>query len=265
MPEKPDSRRRRNSDQALSTQPSAPGRSAPFDGPVGDLTAPPSYMALSKSLPASILFITPLLLVYEFGILAIGADTNAMVGVAKGPLFVFGRRATLVFNVVVIAVLLFALTRLIKRRALRWTVFLVMLVESALYALLLAPLAYLAVSGRLSLPEPRIAGDVWRQVVAAAGAGVYEELLFRGFLLASLCWIGRNVLKAPSWITMGTALGISAALFSVWHVIEPTESANWAAFRFRFAAGILLGSLFLWRGLGVAACTHAIYNAFCRG
>ena len=51
----------------------------------------------------------------------------------------------------------------------------------------------------------------------------------------------------------------SAVLFSLYHYLGP-ESFHWQSFVFRTLAGIYFGCLFLTRGFGVTAGSHATYD-----
>jgi len=56
---------------------------------------------------------------------------------------------------------------------------------------------------------------------------------------------------------------ISAVIFSAFHYIG-VYGDPWAleSFTFRFLAGLAFSALFLLRGFGVAAWTHALYDVF---
>jgi hypothetical protein len=117
-----------------------------------------------------------------------------------------------------------------------------------LSALLLAGVS--SASGHLS-PDPRIVtlmseGDI-AHIVATIGitclcAPLIEEVLFRGLLLESLRSHGRRV-----------ALWMSGLAFAVWHL-------NPSALRYYALMGILLGVLYLKRGLVCSMAAHAAFN-----
>jgi membrane protease YdiL (CAAX protease family) len=139
----------------------------------------------------------------------------------------------------------------------------VMVAESALYAAGVAFVVSFALRFPLSMPAvPTNFAGFWPKAVAAAGAGVYEELLFRGVLLAALYLVARNVLEMNRWVAAVLAIAAASALFSAAHFISGGEVSNWTAFRFRLVAGIALSVVFLARGLGIAAWSHAIYNVW---
>lgn len=106
------------------------------------------------------------------------------------------------------------------------------------------------------------------------GGAAYEELVFRVGLLA-LAFLGARRIfeffgageRAARVSAQGMALLVSALAFAAFHLRaftgwlgpggEPFEAGP---FFWRLFAGVLLGLLFLWRGPGVAAWTHGLFN-----
>jgi membrane protease YdiL (CAAX protease family) len=93
----------------------------------------------------------------------------------------------------------------------------------------------------------------------ALGAGIYEELVFRLFLTGSLVSLFLHVMPNRKFVSKLFAVAISATLFAAFHYIG-REQITLDSFAFRFCAGIVLGTLFIWRGIGIAAYTHAFYD-----
>jgi membrane protease YdiL (CAAX protease family) len=79
-------------------------------------------------------------------------------------------------------------------------------------------------------------------LIFVAAAPVVEELLFRGLLAQSLRMKGTRL-----------ALSVSAALFAAWH-LRPSALTYYAA------AGVVLGALYLKRGLVASIAAHAAFN-----
>ncbi|PYP13383.1 MAG: hypothetical protein DMD54_16950 [Gemmatimonadetes bacterium] len=95
------------------------------------------------------------------------------------------------------------------------------------------------------------------------GAGIYEELLFRVLLVGLLAWAASKVL---GWrpLTAGIAATVLGALiFSAFHYIGPFGD-RWDvySFVFRTIAGLFFSGLYLLRGFGITAWTHALYDVF---
>jgi hypothetical protein len=100
----------------------------------------------------------------------------------------------------------------------------------------------------------------WRQILPYVGAGIYEETLFRLGLYTILFGLFR-VLDAPPWVAGLTAALVSAVLFSAAHHLGPFGQAySNSVFLFRLIAGLYFAALFQWRGFGIAVGTHACYN-----
>lgn len=146
--------------------------------------------------------------------------------------------------------------------------------ESIGYALSMRALAGLVV-GRLGLGGAL--GVAFKGplvgVVMSAGAGLYEELLFRVLLFdlggralvyafGSFAKPGPRSSLAFRWWVTWLAWGlVSALLFSAWHHVgDLAEPFTMQAFVFRFVCGSFFCGLYAFRGLAVAAWTHALYD-----
>lgn len=92
-----------------------------------------------------------------------------------------------------------------------------------------------------------------------AGAGVYEELLFRLLLIppATLCFVCLGQGRAASRVL---AIVLSSLVFAAAHEVGGASQFDAAAFGFRLLAGAVFAVLFLRRGFGIAAGTHAMYD-----
>jgi len=129
--------------------------------------------------------------------------------------------------------------------------------ESALLAL---PL--IALGRELVRHFPLAAVHVNRHdvIIMSFGAGVYEELIFRLILFSVLSVLLKDVLRLHSfWVYLGVVV-ISASAFSAYHYLSPVERFQWRAFVFRTLAGGYFGVIFLLRGFGVTAGSHACYD-----
>lgn len=93
------------------------------------------------------------------------------------------------------------------------------------------------------------------------GAGIYEELVFRLVLISAIVILGSDLLGRPRPLVLGAGVVISAVLFAAHH--HPPVGADpfdTGRFLFRTLAGLYLGVIFVVRGYGPAAGTHAAYN-----
>lgn len=99
-----------------------------------------------------------------------------------------------------------------------------------------------------------------RQVTTYLGAGIYEETLFRLFLFSVLFRLLRRLdLGGPLGLSLA-ALG-SAIVFSAAHHLGPYGQpySNYL-FLFRVVAGLYFALLYRLRGFGIAVGAHACYN-----
>ena len=104
-------------------------------------------------------------------------------------------------------------------------------------------------------------------IITGIGAGIYEELVFRLFLICVLMVFFQDLIGIDHSAAVILSILISAGLFSAHHhyvIIDGhiTQGAqfSWIAFCFRSVAGVYFAGLFAVRGFGIAAGTHAFYN-----
>ncbi len=135
-----------------------------------------------------------------------------------------------------------------------------MLGESAFFALLL-----FLVTGWLSIHLSRASGrgpaGGLEKLVLYCGAGIYEELVFRGFLLGALLLLflgAARMKKVPGTIL---AAVLAAVIFSLFHYVGPAaDKFTIQSFLQRAFGGLFFSALFVTRGFGVTAASHALYD-----
>ena len=143
--------------------------------------------------------------------------------------------------------------------------FLGMILESSFYAVVIALIVSQIVWSLTMYAQsaPNIvqgAHELWMQLALSIGAGIYEELLFRVILVGGMYALLRTFLifKTPAYII---AAIVGALLFSAVHYIGALgDDFTLPSFAFRFLFGLALNILYLTRGFGVAAWTHALYD-----
>jgi Type II CAAX prenyl endopeptidase Rce1-like len=97
-------------------------------------------------------------------------------------------------------------------------------------------------------------------VIGFIGAGVYEETLFRLMLVPTLFAI-LKLLQMPQVLSSSWAVTASALLFALaHHAGSPGEAFTWYAFVFRWMAGVFFAWVFVIRGFGIAVGTHTAYD-----
>lgn len=158
----------------------------------------------------------------------------------------------------VITAILQGVHREITGLRLRLQYFPLMLPECAIYAGLL----YVLMSFSMNLMAAPAMAMSPADIAYSLGAGVYEELLFRAILLQGLLLLA---VKLPGKVNLWKAgfLLLSALLFSGAHYLGAGgDSFNWLSFMARGLGGLVLGLVYMLRGLGPAVYTHAIYDIF---
>lgn len=243
--------------------------------------APGSYWAASRAPRYSLIFALPLFLLYEGLASALAGSSgaasvrNAADVALKTPFFLFsGARGSLAFFATVVTVFIFFVARdLAKTRdRLRPRVFLLMLGESAVLAVLLGIVVgtitqrllsgFSALSMQTANPNPLAALSTSMRLMLALGAGLYEELLFRVILVGGLAAGLRWLVGGKTW-TGVIAAGVGALVFSTFHYIgEYGDRFTLVSFTYRAIAGLAFSALYLTRGFGITAWTHALYDVY---
>ena len=233
-----------------------------------------AYWRITREPRYSLLFALPLLVCYEalaalqpvgpHGSLRSGADA-----ILEGPFIsLAGSRGPLLFLACLTGVGIWLVARDLRRGRVEPKWFAVMLAESAALALVAGVVVSAATIRLLGRPAPLAIGQLEQfggstRLMLALGAGLYEELLFRVLLVGALVWIGRRLMGWQEVPTAITAVLAGAAIFSAFHYIGP-YGERWTLYSFvyRLLAGVFFSALFVTRGFGVTAWTHALYDVF---
>ncbi len=236
------------------------------------------YFNVSRSNRYSILFALPLLLAYE-GLAAVlarpgqgelrnGADVLlrmafSSVAGAYGP-------AILMALIVLVGLGLVVFDLRSSGGSLRPAVFVGMLGESvglaAVFGLVvgITTAKLLGSLHVLAIGAGPLAQTSWAtRLMLSLGAGLYEELFFRVLLVTGLAAGARAIFGAGKR-TAGVIAAVGGAIiFSAFHYIGPYgEPLQLQSFVFRMLSGLAFSGLYLIRGFGVTAWTHALYDAF---
>jgi membrane protease YdiL (CAAX protease family) len=230
------------------------------------------YWWQSRRPLTSLAFVLPLLVVYELGVLALGpsANRNGADVWLRQFLDLVGLPHYFLLPVLTVGLLL--VWHHLNRDPWRvsMTVLQGMLVESILLAFALIGIANLQgslvqtialheVTPTLSLRESS-AAQFFGRLVGFFGAGIYEEVLFRLAMLPTLQAVLKHLGATPVRAALGAIL-LTSLIFSAAHYVGAYGDAfGWYSFLFRFVAGGFFAVLFVYRGFGIAAGTHALYD-----
>jgi membrane protease YdiL (CAAX protease family) len=207
-------------------------------------------------LGASLVLVFPLVLAYGIGALLVG--TISAVDLPTRALWraCGSDRATYLLVYAVLATgFLVWIGRRGRRAALTLEIATPVILEAAIYGLTLAAVIDLVLARALGL-----AVGAGGELVAALGAGIHEELLFRlgAFAGGGLLLTRAGLAPRLAWLA---ALVGSSLLFAAAHhwAGEPWDER---AFAFRALAGAAFGAIFWWRSLAHAVWAHALYDVY---
>jgi membrane protease YdiL (CAAX protease family) len=213
----------------------------------------------------SLLFTLPFFLIYEVGIFL---TSNENLNIMRNGADALMRQILSTFGLVglywmgAIFFIAIILTFLVQRKY--WydieifgNYLIIMVFESLFWSLLL----YFFMSNvYLFLMNPN--GEVLiQQITLAIGAGIYEEFFFRVVLILLISSILALVFNWNKKINNWLSMIIAAGIFSAFHFIgDYADFFSFKIFMVRFLAGIILGTLYFFRGFGITAWSHSIYD-----
>ncbi len=220
------------------------------------------YWTKSKAPLQSLLFLLPMVALYEFGTLQLSGkaiyhnSARQIIGYFFEWFNVLGYHLPSIVLIAVLIGLHFTkkdkITLAPKTQG--W-----MLIESMLFAL---PLLVLA----LIITKPNV---IYRselglplEITLSLGAGIYEELLFRLIAIAIFHAIFFDLLALPrKW---GDSLSVGAAilLFALYHFSSDGYNFNFFYFLIYIFYGIYFTTLYMTRGFGIAAGVHAFFDVY---
>jgi membrane protease YdiL (CAAX protease family) len=226
------------------------------------------YFKDTNTLLYSYLSVLPLFILYEILIIISQPDSSAIVRISvdvwfKSIFMALGLNAlSFTFYIAALAgaVILYKSRR--KLTSIKPVYFFWMLLEAVVYAIVFALLISSAVNLLLNISaDGSFSSFTKLQLLALSlGAGLYEELFFRVILVGVLVWLFSKVFE-KKWLVYFTAAILAATLFSAVHYIgEYGDSFALGSFLFRFLFGLALNVIYVIRGFGMAAWTHALYD-----
>lgn len=233
-----------------------------------------TYLEVTRSASYGFLAALPLFLAYEVLILLVNHGDSQQVRVGadvwiKQLLTAVGGSGMFVVGIVVILAGV-AILLLERKRNLPWRPAWLgwMLVESIVYAIIIAAIVanivqalFYSVAPAPAVIAQEATGPGLGQMLALSlGAGLYEELVFRVVLVGGMAWLLARATRNRR-ISYVIAALVGALLFSAVHYVGAFgDPFTLPSFTFRFLFGLALNGLYLTRGFGVAAWTHALYD-----
>lgn len=229
-----------------------------------------SYLRATRHPRSCLIFLLPLLAVYEGGVIWLGGRQPETVrsgadswvrwsfeSIGIDPLY-------LPPLVIVAFFAVWCAIRRGDRPNQTLSVWVGMTLESVLFAFILWSCDHASWSaiaeGTLPLAASGEPTEALAQTVSYVGAGIYEEILFRLLLLQLLFRI-ILMTETSRFAAAGFAMLLSSLAFAAAHHVGGNgEAFVPEVFAFRAMAGIYFALLCQLRGFGVAAGTHAFYD-----
>jgi len=235
-----------------------------------------TYWQASRAPRYSLLFALPLLIIYQV-LAALAPPGPGGMGVRNGAdvilesVFVWlaGVWGPRLFMLCLIGVGAWLIARDLRaNRTLSPAVLAGMLLESVLLALVFGVVVGSLTAAVLGTPPPPMVVGFntqqlsrWTMLMLSLGAGIYEELLFRVVLVGLLAWGAKKLLGWRPLVAGSAATVLGALIFSAFHYIGPFgDRFEVYSFVFRTIAGLFFSGLYLLRGFGITAWTHALYD-----
>ena len=225
------------------------------------------YLTVSKSPLYSFIFTLPLFLLYEVGIFLISSRDidqlrNGADVLMRQVLESFGIYGMYGFGGTFLIGFLIAFIR--QKKNLRTSeiesrFLLIMFFESIAWATLLV-IMMIKIPTFLSLSNE---DHLIQQVVLSIGAGIYEEFVFRVLLISGLAILFGLIFNWGEFGKTFLSVIISSAIFSIFHFFGSYgDTFSFPLFFVRFFAGIFLAMIYIFRGFGITAYAHTIYDLF---
>jgi membrane protease YdiL (CAAX protease family) len=232
-----------------------------------------AYLRRSRTAWYSFLFVLPLLVLYQVGVVVtnLGQETtvvngaDALLQAALRSLGAGGWITSAWFLAALAGLWIYRKDPQARAEPVQPRTFGLMLAESALYAALFGGLVASIVRALMPWVDTGLqigpSLGFGRSLTLSLGAGLYEELVFRVIGMGGLYWLLRRAFSVQEAPAAWSAVLVSSLIFSLFHYIGPLGDAfQLSSFLFRFIAGIVLAVLYQWRGFGIAAYTHALYD-----
>jgi hypothetical protein len=225
---------------------------------------PRGYLACSELPLASLVFLLPLIVLYEVGTWRLASDPvqrteqRIIAFTLMRQFFSFFGATAHYLPALTVAGILLA-WHVLRRDS--WHVHVAHVFGMAVESIILAgPLLIIAIVFvlyvRLAAGGPDTSPSL---VVLSIGAGIYEEFLFRLVVFWLLGLLLIDVFGMRKFWAYLLMVLTSALSFSIYHYLgnEPFQARTFA---FRTGAGLYFGAVFAFRGFGITAGSHAAYD-----
>lgn len=227
-----------------------------------------SYWSEARQPLVCLVFLAPLLVIYEWGVLSMGGNQPELIRNGadywmRSWLSQLGFTQTFLLPALIVCTLL--LWHIFCKHP--WKIsgetLVGMFAESLLFAFCLIVLGQLQDLAFQQLPNQTlmfIERESASRVVSFVGAGVYEEVMFR-LLLLPLCYLFfRGMLFQVRWSAVLAIISTSLIFSSAHYIGASGDQFSLFSFTFRTMAGLFFAGLFFLRGFGITVGAHATYD-----
>jgi len=213
-----------------------------------------TYLEASRTPAASFVFIAPVFALFEVALAADPGVRSGTVPLVHELFHPVSHAGLVALNLLLLGLLCLAIYRTRARRRRVPGLYGLMFLEALGWSGLMLGI------GKLVMPRLLVLPPLPQELLGGIGAGIYEEFLFRFLILGGLVLVLHRGLRAsPVW-SVPFAILFSAATFSYAHHALGGEPFTYRAFLYRALMGVILGSVFCMRGLGIVVYAHALYN-----
>ena len=225
-----------------------------------------SYYAVSQNLLYSLIIIFPMLFIYELLGFINNFDSNTQIrngadSIIRQAFLIFGSNSQFLYGFTLFLIFISVCykhreTLLNDQVNLRYLV--MMIGESFVWCSGL--LVTMKGFSTLFLANP-MSSNLLEQFYLSVGAGIWEELIFRFGLISIIAYIINFIFRYGKSLSLCLSLLVSGIFFSLFHYVGLYGDVfTWQTFILRTFAGIFLGAVFLFRGLGISVYTHILYD-----
>ena len=229
------------------------------------------YWSMARRPLQALIFLLPLIVAYELGAgLLLGDISLSAHRQLDVFLRVFGISGLYLPGLALVALLLIWHVYRRDPWELKPTLYAGMTAESLLLALPLLVLSMMLpysndAAAVIAAPLADTAGNgvtlsYQQALVLSVGAGLYEELVYRVVGIAIVHAVVVDLIGFDDFTGYAIALPLTAVAFAYFH-FGPHNPFNMTLAVFYVLAGIYFAAIYVLRGLGIAAATHAIYDA----
>ncbi|TVQ32746.1 MAG: CPBP family intramembrane metalloprotease [Phycisphaeraceae bacterium] len=261
--------------------PSSSGRSTGRRGAARRRAEPDTYYNISKRPLHVLVFLAPLLVLYELGaaFYLAPADGGAGADIRARRLIsiffdLFGVTGLILPGLALVVVLLVWHTLKRDRWSIEPRVIGGMAGEAILFTLPLLVFAQLvgasiqanaeaaAAMAAAGASGATLAEMPWQaRATIALGAGLYEELLFRMVGIALIHVLLVDLLGVKQKTGTAVSVVLTAIAFALYHdQVFSSAGIDLLYVFFYFVAGLYFGAIFIFRGFGIVVATHALYD-----